>query len=142
MSICYVSFKKIEKLIRYTHRFNFINQTKCVGLLRPFNVIRSADFTLPMQLSTEVLGHICLETLFNKKSYHTETSQLIFDANQLLVSTWYELLLKDISEQTTNFCILAFCKDQKVLALVLPITKKSDNDTKFPLSLFAFISST
>ena len=82
MSICYVSFKKIEKLIRYTHRFNFINQTKCVGLLRPFNVIRSADFTLPMQLSTEVLGHICLETLFNKKSYHTETSQLIFDANQ------------------------------------------------------------
>ena len=57
-----------------------------------------------------------------------------------LVSIWYEFLLKDISEQTTNFRIVVFCKDQKVLALVLPVIKKSDNDTKIFVLPVHFLS--
>ena len=46
------------------------------------------------------------------------------------------ILLKGISKQATNICILVFCKDQK--ALVLPITKKSYNEAKLYTLSFSF----
>ena len=41
-----------------------------------------------------------MKTPFSKKSYHVEIGQLICKAIKLLVSIWYEFLLKGTSEQT------------------------------------------
>ena len=41
------------------------------------------------------------------------------------VSIWHEFILKRISEQTTNFSILAYSKEQKVLALSIPHNQRT-----------------
>ena len=46
--------------------------------------------------------------------------------------------MKGISEQTTNFCILAFCIDQKVLALLLSIIKEPNDCAKRSALPFGF----
>ena len=41
-----------------------------------------------------------METAYSKKSYHIEIDQLICKPINLLVSIWYEFLLKGASKQT------------------------------------------
>ena len=51
---------------------------------------------------------VCSEVPFSKKSYHIEIGQLICKAINILVSIWYEFLLKGISEYTI---VQAFFQD-------------------------------
>ena len=53
-----------------------------------------------LQLITVPVIKAYSETLFIKKSYHIEIGQLICKAINLLVSIWYEFLLKGISQYT------------------------------------------
>ena len=55
---------------------------------------------------------ICSEILFSKKLYYVDTGQLICSAINWIVSVWYELSLKGVSEQTI---VQVFFKDVLIL---------------------------
>ena len=63
---------------------------------------------------------VCSETPFSKKLYHVEVGQVICKSINLLVSIWYEFLLKGISEQTI---VKVFLKD------MLDFKKQSNIDS-------------
>ena len=65
-----------------------------------------------------------METPFRKKSYHTEIDQLICKPINLLVSIWYELLLKGISKQAM---VQVFFKDMFIF-------KKQSNTDSLEIS--------
>ena len=73
-----------------------------------------------LQLIAVAAIKVCSETPFSKKSYHIEISQLICKVISLvLVSIWYEFLLKGISEHT---------KAQIFFKYVLIFKKESNAD--------------
>ena len=55
---------------------------------------------------------ICSEILFSKRLYYVDTGQLICSAINWIVSVWYELSLKGVSEQTI---VQVFFKDMLIL---------------------------
>ena len=65
-----------------------------------------------LQLITVAVIKVCsIKTPFSKKSYHIEIAQLTCKAINLLVSIWYEFLMKGISEQTI---VQVFFKDMLI----------------------------
>ena len=65
-----------------------------------------------LQLITVTVIKVCsIKTPFSKKSYHIEIAQLTCKAINLLVSIWYEFLMKGISKQTI---VQVFFKDMLI----------------------------